>query len=72
MTEKPREKLLAHGAAALTNSELLAIFLRTGSPGMPVLDFAQYLLSHFGSLQAVMSASQTQYVSIKGIGQSKL
>ncbi|WP_241650096.1 RadC family protein [Rosenbergiella collisarenosi] len=72
MTEKPREKLLAKGASALTNSELLALFLRTGCPGMPVLDFAHHLLSHFGSLQAVMSGSQEQYSAIKGIGESKL
>jgi len=72
MIEKPREKLLTRGAATLSNSELLAIFLRTGGSGMPVLEFAHYLLSHFGSLQAVMSASQSQYATIKGIGQSKL
>ncbi|MBT0727421.1 DNA repair protein RadC [Rosenbergiella australiborealis] len=72
MDEKPREKLLTKGAAALTDSELLAIFLRTGNPEMPVMEFARHLLSHFGSLNAVMSATQEQYSTVKGIGQSKL
>ncbi len=72
MSEKPREKLLNFGANALTNSELLAIFLRTGGKGMHVIDLSNHLLEHFGSLRAVMCASQEEYVTIKGIGQSKL
>lgn len=70
--EKPREKLLTSGAASLTTSELLTIFLRTGGAGMPVNEFSEYLLRHFGSLYAVMSASQEEYSAIKGIGNAKL
>ena len=48
--ERPREKLLAHGAAALSDAELLAILLRTGIQGMSAVDLARYLLQQFGSL----------------------
>ena len=47
--ERPREKLLEHGAAALSDAELLAILLRVGTRGMSAVDLARYLLSEFGS-----------------------
>lgn len=46
--ERPREKLLAHGPAALSDAELLAIFLRVGMPGKSAVDLARELLTHFG------------------------
>ena len=49
--ERPREKLLARGADTLTDSELLAIFLRTGVKGYRAIDIARNLLSKFDSLR---------------------
>ena len=48
--ERPREKLLKNGAQALSDAELLAIFLRTGMPGVSAVDLARQLLTAFGSL----------------------
>lgn len=50
--ERPRERLLAHGADSLSDAELLAIFLRTGTTGMPVMTMARTLINRFGSLRA--------------------
>ena len=48
LEERPREKLLAQGATVLSDAELLAIFLRTGLPGVTAIDLARELLAHFG------------------------
>jgi DNA repair protein RadC len=66
--ERPREKLLSRGAEALSDAELLAIFLRTGAPGLSAVDLARQLLGHFGSLRALLSASQQQFCAAKGLG----
>lgn len=67
----PREKLLKYGAAALTDAELLAIFLRTGIPGMHVMKMAEYLIEEFGSLHELLSADYATLCTKKGIGVSK-
>jgi len=69
--ERPRERLLNQGANALKTAELLAILLRTGTSGRPVLDLADFLLTHFGSLEALSRASVGELVKIKGVGQAK-
>jgi DNA repair protein RadC len=69
--ERPREKLLARGAAALSDAELLAIFLRTGVPGKSAVDLARELLTRFGSLRALLGASQTEFCAAKGLGDAK-
>lgn len=66
--ERPREKLLAHGAAALSDAELLAILLRVGTRGMSAVDLARYLLSEFGSLGRLMSAEAKILSAHKGMG----
>ncbi|MCP3703910.1 MAG: JAB domain-containing protein [Alteromonas sp.] len=66
----PREKLLTHGPKSLTDAELLAIFLRTGTKGMNVLELADFLLKDSGSLRALFSASQQQFCSHKGLGEA--
>ncbi|CAA0079438.1 Uncharacterised protein [BD1-7 clade bacterium] len=70
-SEQPREKLLNRGASALSDAELLAIFLRTGVPGLSALDMARQLLADYGSLQALFSASQTDFCRAKGLGKVK-
>ncbi|MGO1296242.1 MAG: RadC family protein [Vibrio sp.] len=67
----PREKLIGHGAQALTDAELLAIFLRTGITGMNVVVLADTLLREFGSLRALFSASQHDFCQQKGLGMAK-
>lgn len=70
-TERPREKLLTLGASALTDSELLAIFLQTGNKKKPVLQLAQELLEKFGSISNLLHASSEQMCDINGIGPAK-
>lgn len=67
----PREKLLKRGAHSLSDAELLAIFLRTGTQGMNVLTLADHLLKDFGSLRALFCASQEQFCLRKGLGVAK-
>ena len=69
--ERPREKLLAKGAQALSDAELLAIFLRTGIKGKSAVDLARDLLSHFGSLRALLKSNKTQFCDYKGLGPAK-
>ena len=69
--ERPRERLLNQGASALKTAELLAILLRTGTSGRPVLDLADFLLTHFGSLEALSRASVGELAKVKGVGQAK-
>ncbi|MCC8373165.1 MULTISPECIES: RadC family protein [Photorhabdus] len=67
----PREKLLAYGSVSLTDAELLAIFLRTGTRGLPVLRMAEFLLKEFGSLYHLLSADYDTFCSHKGMGLAK-
>ena len=69
--ERPREKLAAHGAAALSDSELIAILLRTGIPGANAVDIGRQLILQFGSLAALSRASLTELAKIKGVGRTK-
>lgn len=69
--ERPREKLLALGAEALTDAELLAIFLRTGVPGKSAVDLARELLATYGGLVGLLSAGQGDFCSGKGLGVAK-
>ncbi|MCQ4273558.1 DNA repair protein RadC [Pseudomonas kuykendallii] len=69
--ERPREKLLEQGAAALTDAELLAIFLRTGVVGQSAVDLARHLLQDFGSLRALLEADQASFSLRLGLGPAK-
>lgn len=69
--ERPREKLLKQGAEALSDAELLAIFLRTGTPGLTAVDLARELLLQFGGLRALLNASQRHFCAGKGLGAAK-
>lgn len=68
---RPREKLLAQGAQALADVELLALLLRTGLPGRGVLDLAQALLQQCGGLAGLLRADARQLAGIKGLGPAK-
>src|SRR5205814_1422326 len=69
--ERPREKLLARGADALTNAELIAILLRTGRRGMNVVEVARELLDRYKSFAELSRCSVKELSEIKGIGQAK-
>ncbi|WP_341327083.1 DNA repair protein RadC [Methylotuvimicrobium sp. KM2] len=69
--ERPREKLLQKGSNALTDAELLAIFLRTGTPGKSAVDLARELLNDFGSLKALLDADLQRFCQSVGLGPAK-
>ena len=69
--ERPREKLLQRGAAALSDAELLAIFLRTGVVGKSAVDLARELLLRFKNLTHLCAASEQEFCELHGMGQAK-
>ena len=69
--ERPRERLLAQGAAALSDAELLAIFLRVGVRGKSAVDLGRELIGHFTSLGRLFAATQDELSSIQGMGPAK-
>ena len=71
LDERPREKLLGRGADALSDAELLAIFLRTGISGKSAVDLARELLTRCGSLAALCAASARNVCELPGMGQAK-
>lgn len=71
LQERPRERLIKYGSGYLSNSEILAIILRSGSKGETVIALAQRLLKTFGSLNELMEASYQELIAVKGIGAAK-
>jgi DNA repair protein RadC len=69
--ERPREKLLARGPQALSDAELLAIFLRTGVTGKSAVDLARELIGRFGGLRSLLRADEREFCQAKGLGQAK-
>jgi DNA repair protein RadC len=65
---RPREKLLARGAGALGDAELLALLLRTGLPGQGVLQMAQALLDRFGGISGLLHSTAEDLKQVKGLG----
>ena len=68
---RPREKLLASGAGALADAELIALLLRTGFKGTSVLQLAQNLLDHFGGIHGLLRAQADDMKRVKGLGPAK-
>ncbi|HVV67441.1 MAG TPA: DNA repair protein RadC [Gammaproteobacteria bacterium] len=71
ITERPREKLLTLGANALSDAELLAIFLRTGVGGKTAVDLARELLKEFNGLRHLLEATQSRFCETRGLGAAK-
>ncbi len=69
--ERPREKLLARGPGALSDAELLAIFLRTGVRGKTAVDLARDLLQQFGSLRSLLESERDTLYATAGLGPAK-
>ncbi len=70
-SERPREKLLERGSSALSDAELLAIFLRIGIRGRSAVDLARDLLRHFGGLNRLCNASVAEFAALPGMGRAK-
>jgi len=66
--ERPREKLIQRGADALSDAELLAIFLGTGVAGLSAVDLGRKMLREFGSLRAILDADARRFCSARGLG----
>jgi DNA repair protein RadC len=69
--ERPREKMRARGADALSDAELLAIFLRTGITGRTAIDLARELLEDFGGLRPLLAAERGAFCRRLGLGEAK-
>ncbi|MFZ6017048.1 MAG: RadC family protein [Nitrospirota bacterium] len=70
--ERPRERLLKHGAHNLSEAQLLAIILRTGGGGKSAIDLAIEILSTFGDLKKIENASLSEFTSFNGMGKAKV
>ena len=69
--ERPRERLVRDGAAALSNSELLALLLRVGVRGKSAVELGRDVLGHFGSLHGLFGASLDDFSEVHGLGMAK-
>jgi DNA repair protein RadC len=70
--DRPREKLLKKGAGALSNSELLAIQLRTGVKGVSAIDLARKILDKFGTFRNMSHSDIREWKEFKGLGPAKI
>jgi DNA repair protein RadC len=70
--DRPREKLLKKGPGALSNSELLAILLRTGTEGVSAIDLARRIVEKFGTFRNMSHTDLRQWKEFKGLGPAKL
>lgn len=70
--DRPREKLLKRGAGALSNSELLAILLRTGTSGTSAIDLARKVLKKFGTFRNMAHTDVRDWKEFKGLGGAKI
>jgi DNA repair protein RadC len=68
---RPRERLISEGAQALSNAELLAVFLRIGVAGKDAVQLAHDTVEHFGSLHGLFGASLKDFSAIRGLGSAK-
>ncbi|MFL0247466.1 RadC family protein [Candidatus Clostridium stratigraminis] len=70
-TERPREKLFKYGVEALSNNELLAIILRTGTSNENILELSSRIIKESGGLNGLLTSSYEDYLQLKGIGSAK-
>lgn len=70
-SERPREKLLRQGVNSLSDAELLAIIIQTGTVGNSAVDLSRNLLNHFGGLAAVLKADRQTFCEVDGLGEAR-
>jgi DNA repair protein RadC len=71
MVERPRERLIAHGAAQLTDAELIAVCLGTGIPGTSAVALARDLIVRFSGLRGLLGAEHRALLAVNGLGTAK-
>ena len=71
LLQRPRERLIKEGPQALSDAELLAVFLRVGVTGKSAVDLARETITHFGSLSRLFGVSLTDFAQVKGLGPAK-
>ena len=71
LEKRPRERLIREGASALSDAELLAVFLRVGVRGKDAVTLGQDLVNNFGSLQGLFCATLAEFSAIHGVGPAK-
>jgi DNA repair protein RadC len=71
LQQRPRERLIRLGPQALSDAELLAVFLRIGIPGKTAVELGQDMVAHFGSLNKIFSAPLPEFLSLRGLGPAK-
>lgn len=71
IADRPRERLIRQGAESLSNQELVAILLRTGTKEESVLVLANRVLSSFDKIQDLKHATIEEYMTVKGVGKAK-
>lgn len=71
LLERPRERLLAHGPSSLSDAELVAIFLGTGTRGKSAIDLARSLIARFGRVSRLLSAAPREFAVHSGIGPAR-
>ncbi|MBR7799994.1 RadC family protein [Undibacterium fentianense] len=69
--QRPRERLIKLGPSALSDAELLSVFLRVGVKGKSAVDLGRDMLTHFGSLRGLFGANLTEFSKIHGLGSAK-
>ena len=69
--QRPRERLIKHGPQALSDAELLAVFLRVGVTGKSAVDLGRDMVGHFGSLNGLFAASLSDFSMVNGLGPAK-
>lgn len=69
--QRPRERLIKHGPQALSDAELLAVFLRVGVAGKSAVDLGRDMIVQFGSLNGLFTATLTEFSAINGLGPAK-
>lgn len=69
--ERPRERMLRHGAGSLSDAELLAIVLGSGSYGCNAIDLARDMLSNLGSLRSILHSDEKTVCAFRGVGQTR-
>lgn len=71
LQQRPRERLIREGPQALSDAELLAVFLRVGVTGKSAVDLARDMIQHFGSLSRLFGVPLSDFSVIKGLGPAK-
>lgn len=69
--QRPRERLIKHGAGKLSDAELLAVFLRVGVTGKSAVDLGRDMVTHFGSLAGLFAATLSDFSKLNGLGPAK-